>query len=289
MDRPLGIQLYTLGDDIRADVPAALRAVAEIGFREVELPHLYGQSATMLRGALDSCGLRCPSIHVQAQPIRPGEASLQEIGAVIADAHALGADYVAVPIFPMPARTTRAPNEPIHDWLGRIAGGMSADDWRRIADMLNERGALLARENIRLGYHNHNLEFVRVGETTALDLLFANTDPALVGFQIDTGWVAAAGADPAALITRYHGRVQSLHLKDIAETQANTALTMNPADVGAGRIEWARVLSAAKAAGVEHYFIEQEPPFTRPRLDSVRSGFQYIQGALRELGAARRG
>ena len=238
---------------------------------------------------MDACGLRCPSVHVMAQPMGMAEPSLQDIEAVAANAHALGARYVTTPIFPMPARTTRMPDEPIPDWLGRMSAAMTIDDWRRIADMLNEKAALLAREDLRLCYHNHNLEFVRVGEATALELLFANTDPALVGFQIDTGWVAAAGADPAALITRYHDRIRMLHLKDIAETQANTALTMNPADVGAGRIDWARVLNAAKAAGVEHYFIEQEPPFTRPRLDSVRSGFQYIQNALREVSAAARG
>ncbi len=148
---------------------------------------------------------------------------------------------------------------------------------------MNEKGALLAREGLRIFYHNHNLEFLAVGEGTALDLLIARTDSALVDFQLDVGWVAAAGIDPAVFITQYGPRISSLHAKDLTETPANTALVLHPADVGAGRQDWNAILRAAKAAGVRHYFIEQEPPFAHPRIDAARAGFNFIKAKFQEL------
>src|SRR3546814_10532471 len=101
---------------------------------------------------------------------------------------------------------------------------MTADDWKRYAETLNKTAAALKPHGLRIAHHNHNLEFNPVGDTTGFDLIVEHTDPALVAFEIDTGWVAAAGHDPIATLKRYPGRFRLIHMKDIAsETVPNYA------------------------------------------------------------------
>ena len=108
-------------------------------------------------------------------------------------------------------------------------------------------------------------------------LLLRETDPELVYFEMDVGWVAAAGVDPVQLLKAHSGRFRLMHIKDIKpETRPNTALEMDPTEVGTGAIPWTRVLPEALTAGVHSFYVEQEPPFALPRLDSVRKSFQYL-------------
>jgi sugar phosphate isomerase/epimerase len=120
-----------------------------------------------------------------------------------------------------------------------------------------------------------------VGATTGLEILLAETDPKLVTFEMDVGWVAAAGHDPVALLAKHKGRFTLMHLKDIKpSTAANFALKMDPADVGSGKLDWKRLLSAAYAEGVRNFYLEQEPPFTRPRIEAAKIGFDYLNSVV---------
>ena len=101
---------------------------------------------------------------------------------------------------------------------------MTADDWKAYGDKLNRVGATLKAEGLRIAHHNHNLEFVKVGDTTGFDLIVTHTDPALVWFEIDVGWVAAAGHDPVALLRRYPGRFRMMHMKDIKPATVPTSV-----------------------------------------------------------------
>lgn len=277
--QPIGLQLYTLGDTIASDLPGALRRVAEIGYKEVEIPNLYGKSGAEWRQMLDAAGLACPSVHVQVAPIAPGMLSMADMPSVIREARALGVAYVTAPIFPFSMADVRA-GESVSDMMGRIARSRTADDWSRLAATLNEKAAILARENLQLAYHNHNMDFVPVGNGVALDILFAETDPALVKFEVDVGWVKAAGVDPADFINRHRNRIRLLHVKDLHDTPVNNAVILNPADVSTGIMDWTRVLAAAKAAHVQHYFVEQEPPYVHPRIEAARVAFEFLRTAL---------
>ena len=120
-----------------------------------------------------------------------------------------------------------------------------------------------------------------MGDTTGWDILASRTDPALVFFEVDTGWVSAAGLDPAPFLRRHRGRVRWLHVKDVRPTtQANFALAMDPTEVGSGRIDWKRVLPAAAAAGVRHFYVEQEPPFTIPRIDAAAKSYGFLRALV---------
>jgi sugar phosphate isomerase/epimerase len=154
---------------------------------------------------------------------------------------------------------------------------MTEDDWKRIADLLNRLGERLRAAGVQFFYHNHNAEFRPIGKTTPLDILMRNTNPRLVCFELDVGWVAAAGLDPIAVIRKYPGRFRLMHVKDIdAGTKANFAFQMVPATVGAGTIDWPRLIPAARAAGITEFFVEQEPPFPGPRIDAAAASARYL-------------
>jgi sugar phosphate isomerase/epimerase len=287
-ERPLGLQLYTLGDEVAKDLTGTLQAVAAIGYREVELPSFYGRPAKELRAALDSAGLACPSVHVPASPFAPGMISLADDPAKLAaEVHALGARYVVMPLFLLAESALHAP-KPGEGFLATLtaaATAMTADEWKRTAAFLNEKGREMKRLGLQLAYHNHNPEFLPLPDgANGFELLVKNTDPKLVAFELDVGWVAAGGADPVKVLSSHPGRIQLLHLKDLKTTTAHIPFKMNPSDVGAGIIDWPRLLHAARTAKIDHYFVEQEPPFERPRIESSRIAFQYLQGALRKIG-----
>lgn len=278
-DLPIGLQLYTLGEAPYHDLDGTLQAVAKIGYRTVEGVGFMKRTATELRAALDRAGLSCPSTHVPLQADGSGGPSLAgDLGPLAADMHRLGVEYVIVPIFAVPRRFGVArKGEDGLAFLSRAGKEMAADDWRRLAAQLNDKGAALKREGLKLGYHNHNVEFTRHGSKTALDLLLGNTEPGLVWFEMDVGWVAAGGADPIPLLRAHPHRFRLMHVKDLKpSTVPNSAFRMDPAVVGSGSLDWRAILPVGYEAGVRYYYVEQEPPFAEPRLEAARADYDYL-------------
>ncbi len=275
---PLGLQLYTLGEAPYRDLEGTLEAVASIGYRTVETVGLMNRTAAALRGALERSGLSCPSVHVPIAPGGPWPNLSGDVGALAADMHRIGAEYVVVPILPVPPGSPGPrPGEGSAEFLGGLARRMTRDDWLRTAQLLDRKGAALKRAGLKLAYHNHNIEFVRLGSKTGFDLLIENTDPGSVCFEMDVGWVAAAGVDPIPLLRAHRDRFRLMHVKDLqATTPPNYALRMNPADVGSGSLNWQRILPIAYEVGVRQYFVEQEPPFRVPRLVAARADYEFL-------------
>jgi sugar phosphate isomerase/epimerase len=277
---PIGIQLYTLGPDAAKDLDGTLAAVSKIGFRSVELAGLVGRSAKEMRAALDRAGLVCTSAHIQA---RGGEGSFEgDLGKLADDLGALGVKTAVMPSPYVPDRLVQAAKGATGaDYFRKLMGGMTADEFKMNADYLNRKAAGLKRSGIRVGYHNHNFEFAPLGQTSGYEILLNNTDPALVTFEMDVGWVAAAGVDPLSLLRRHKGRFSLMHVKDIkADTTANYDLRMDPAEIGSGKLDWKRLLPAVYAEGVRGFYLEQEPPFTRPRIEAAKIGHDYLAGVV---------
>ena len=278
---PVGLQLYTVGDDLKQDFRGTLAAVAKIGYGTVELAGLADHSVAEWRQALDATHLKCPSIHVP--PHSKTSVNLDDIGALAEAAHALNITTVVCPILNFPERfsLTPKPGESSGKTAARLAASMTADDWKSNADYLNARGAALKPHGLRFAYHNHNVELAPVGASTGLALLIEDTDPALVTFEMDAGWVVAAGADPAALLTAYPGRFSAMHVKDVkASTRANFAFELDPCEVGQGIIDWKMLLPKAYRANVRQFYVEQEPPFSKSRLESVALSFDYLNALV---------
>jgi sugar phosphate isomerase/epimerase len=276
-----GIAIYMLGDAFDQDPAGTMRQVAALGYSEVELPHFYNRTPAALAEAIRGAGLACPSIHIPLDPMYPGTPSLGDPEKVISAARTLGATYVVAPLFSIPPRLARAPapGETGPQMVASIGRAMTADDWRQVAVRLNAAASTLADAGLRLAYHNHNVEFQKLDDgRTAFDLLLAETDPSKVALELDLGWVAAAGLDPVEMINRCKGRVRLVHVRDLHATASNTMLNMNYADVGGGTLDWPSILPAAVDAGVEHFYVEQDPPFPQSPLASAANAMRFLRG-----------
>ncbi|MEJ0099238.1 MAG: sugar phosphate isomerase/epimerase [Pseudomonadota bacterium] len=276
---PIGLQLCTVGDEAKRDIDGTLARIAKIGYRTIELAGYHGQTPAKLRAAATRNNVKFTSIHVNAVA-KPGEPGLdQDLARLAADLHELGVTDVVMPMFPFPERFgTQRKDESFPAYVQRVGSGLTRDDWQRTAELLNDRGGKLRGTGLRFGYHNHNPEFAPLGDTNGLELLLANTSPDDVVFELDVGWAAAGGVDPAALLSRHPRRFQLMHVKDIrASTKTNYALQQDPAEVGAGKLNWEGLLPAAFKAGVRKFYVEQEPPFTTDRFTAIDSSFRYLR------------
>ena len=249
----LAVQLYTLRAKLAEDVPGTLDALAEAGAEEVELAGLYDRTAGDMRALLDAAGLKAASTHARLERLQP------EPEAVLEEARTLGVETVIVPWVPTPESDSAA-----DEVVGRIV----------------EAGAAVKDAGLRFGYHTHGYEMVPSPDGTLFDTLAKALDPKLVHFQVDVFHTYHGGADPVALMTKYTGRVRSLHLKDIKkgyprETGKGTATPDADVPVGTGQIDWPAVLRAAMKAGATEYYVEDES--TDP-LTHIPQSLAYLQG-----------
>jgi sugar phosphate isomerase/epimerase len=224
---PLGLQLYTVREPARTDLALTLRRIAAIGFKEVELEAYYGHTPADFRSILDANGLVAPSGHFTIEQIET------EPKTTFDGAHAVGHQWLTLRELPRGKRQTR-------------------DDWQRLAKRFNTTGAAVRSSGFHLAFHNHNDIFRPVDGSTPFEILIAETDPALVSFELDTYWATSGGADPVALLQRYAPRIPMIHIKDGRPPFTEPS----QADVGAGVMNYAPILAAAR--GDQHRFVESD-------------------------------
>ena len=127
------------------------------------------------------------------------------------------------------------------------------DDYRRVAHELNRSGGLARARGLQVGYHNHDFELASIDGLRPYDVLIAETDPALVCFEMDFYWTTRGGADPLTYFARHPGRFHLCHIKDMDRRGRMV-------DVGAGRIDFRSILRARDAAGLRHFYVEHDDP-----------------------------
>lgn len=275
-----GVQLYMFDPDLNRDFDGALASIAATGVRSVELASLHRRSATEFRAALDKAGLVCRSAHVAASSTVPGASGLNfdDLDKLVDQLNILGSRNAVLPLFQFPKDPIWGPPISFMSLMKPGGAPITADRYERMADFLNEKGAVLKKHGIRIGYHNHNGELAPLGNKTGLQILLERTDPSIVDFELDAGWLAAGGHDTAAWLERYRGRFTQMHVKDIAAgTQINYHMQQKPTEVGSGIMNWPAILKAARSAGVRNFFVEQEPPFTGARIDSLKKSLSYLR------------
>jgi sugar phosphate isomerase/epimerase len=255
---PIGLQPYTVRNDLKDDFPGTLRKIVAMGYQEIEVSGgeeygvFYGHKPAELRKILDDAGLRVPSCHFGAPKDDAGWDQYIE------DAHALGLQYML--------STTRA------EWK------TSLDGWKRTAEFFNRLAAKSRAAGIQFSYHNHNFEYKTYDGVTGYDELLRSSDKDLVKMEMDCFWTTFAGKDPVAYLTQYPGRFPQLHIKDLKPGYAPTTghFDGNPfTEVGSGVIDWKRIFAAAKG-GVKHYYVEQDM-WDRPSLESARISVDYLK------------
>jgi sugar phosphate isomerase/epimerase len=191
---PIGLQLYSIRKDCEKDLSGSLQAVKGFGYEAVEFAGYYGQTATEMRKLLDDNGLKCCGTHTGLDTLE-GDA----LAKTIEYNETIGNRLLIVPGIPEERRKT-------------------ADDWKKLAALFDSIADKAAPAGMRVGYHNHNVEFVAMGGSTPWDLFFGGTKKGVVQ-QIDTGNCIEGGGDPIALINRYPGRTASIHLKEFSKTK----------------------------------------------------------------------
>jgi sugar phosphate isomerase/epimerase len=251
----IGVQLYTVRTVLPEKPAETLRAIEAIGYREVEATQA---GLDKIWPALQATKLKPVSVHIDSKIVTQG--SNEELSRAIDDFKKRGFSYVVFPYLPPAER-----------------GGL--DVIKKVAAKLNAAGEKCRAAGLHFAYHNHAFEFEPMGGKMPFDVFLEDTDPKLVGLEMDVFWVSVAGHDPAELLAKLKGRVPLVHLKDKA---ADTPVRFNESvprttfkEVGNGTLDWPKVLRAADAAGVQHYFVEQDQTPGDP-IESLRQSFAFI-------------
>jgi sugar phosphate isomerase/epimerase len=233
-----GVVSYTYRNYLEKDVPGTLDMIKKAGFTDIEFSNLFGKTAAELRTLIDARGIKCSSFGVSYDDF------INKTAEVAQNAKALGAQYVRVAGIP-------------HKGAFTLAEAQKAiEGFNRVGKILKEQYGL------SFIYHNHGFEFQPYQDGTLYDYIVKQTDLRYVSFELDILWAFFPGQDPAALLNKYGDRYKALHLKDLKKgIQGNfSGGTSQDNDValGTGQIDIRSVIIAAKKAGIEHYYIEDE-------------------------------
>lgn len=243
---PVGLQLYSLREQFSKDVPRTLDEVKAFGIKYVELAGTYNVPAEKFKEELNARDIQAISGHFGYERYR------DDPEGVAREAEALGLKYAGCAWVPH--------QDPFDE-----------KTCRETAAVFNRAGAVMAKHGLRFFYHVHGYEFQPHGQGTLLDLLFQETDPKLVAYQMDIFWIVFPGQDPVKLLQKYGSRWELMHLKDMRKGTPTGALTghtdvKNDATLGTGLMDIPAILSAAKKAGVRWYFIEDESPWSEQQI-----------------------
>lgn len=237
---PVGLQLYSLRNQISKDVPGTLTMARKFGFNLVELAGTYGETPRQFHKMLNNHELRAVSGHF------PYERFKDDIDGVVQDSKALGLKYAGCAWIP-------------HD------GGFDVKKCQEAIAVFNRAGEVLASHGIKFFYHQHGYEFAPWGQGTLLDMMMEQTNPQYVCFEMDIFWVVFPGQDPVRLLEKYGRRWELMHLKDMRKGLQTGSLSgstdvSNDVAIGAGQMNIPAILQAAKKNKIKYYFIEDESP-----------------------------
>lgn len=227
----IGLELYSVRDELKKDPKGTLQAVGKMGYECVEFYAPYfdwnADYAKEVRKQLDDLGVRCYSTHNDMKSFKS-----DGIGHAIELNKILGTHYVVL----------SSPNREM----------TKIDDYKQLADTLNRANKTLELQGLHAGYHNHDAEWHAIGGQVPMQVLASNTDRSIM-LQLDVGTCVAAGADPVAWVNSQPKRIRSMHLKDWSPDKGYQVL------FGEGVVPWKKLFAAAESkGGAEYYLIEQE-------------------------------
>lgn len=251
---PVGLELYSVRDDLKKDPQGTVRAVAKMGYQDVEFfaPYMAWSpdEAKQMRTVLDDAGIHCWSTHNGLDSFGDKLPQAIELNQI------LGSHYVV---------------------LAHPGELKTLDDYKRIADRLNEATGKLRPAGLKAGYHNHQAEFTPIDGKRPMEVIAADTDKSVM-LQFDVGTCVEAGSDPVAWVDSNPGRIKSMHLKDWSHLAGRGYKVL----FNEGDVPWKKLFAAAESTGgVEFYLIEQEGS-DYPELETV----QRCLDAYRKLRAA---
>jgi sugar phosphate isomerase/epimerase len=250
---PIGLQLYSVRSLLPIDFDGTLAKVRADGYTVVEAAGYYDHTAADFRKAMDKAGLRCVSTHHTLSQLETQFAQWIEY------AQTLGLEYI---VCSSSGGMHRDPT---------AKGPATLDDWRWIAGEFNHIGARVKAAGMTFGVHNHKPEFAVIDGVLVYDELLRLTDPNLVVFEMDAGWVYASGHDPLDYLRKTPERFPLMHVKDmIRGADGKVQMTV----LGKGGMDYGPILSAA--TGLKYYFVEQEQ-FDMEPIEELRLDADYMR------------
>ena len=243
--KAIGLQLYTVRNQMEKDFEDTLAKVASTGYKEVEFAGYFNRTPQQVKTVLSANGLTAPSAHVSLKALSDNWQKTIETAAAIGHRYLICAYLV--------------PEE-----------RKSLDDYKRHADTFNRAGEACKKAGIQFGYHNHDFEFPALDGSVPFDLLLEKTDAKLVKIELDLYWTVKAKQDPLKYFASHPGRFPLLHVKDMDNTPKQFFT-----EVGRGVIDFKPIFAQSGKAGVKHYFVEQDQCPGSP-LDSIKVSFDYL-------------
>lgn len=272
--KEFGIQLWTVKEDMAKDVKATLKAVSDYGYSFVEsfspkgAEIFWGMKPKDFKTYLDSINLKILSSH--CDPAFTMDIKTEKVfRQLVDDAASIGMKYL------------------INPFLGELK---TQDDWKKAIEGFNRQGEICSKAGLRFAYHNHHFEFKKFADgSTPQQMMLEGTDPKLVDFELDLYWVVKAGENPEEWLKKYSNRFKLCHIKDhnTDEKQKEIETKEKPTDdfwpvgascnLGTGKIDFATILSTARANGMEYYIVEQERFDAGTRLQSIKADADYMK------------
>jgi len=255
----IGIQLYTVRDDMDADALGTLKTIADIGFDHIESAgynegKFYGMAPKAFKKAISDLGLQMYTGHTRTGVTEPDNTRTmsQNWEAVCADAAAVDQQYL------------------ICGWLDPKER-KTIDDYKRTAELFNKCGEVSNKYGIKTGFHNHDFEFVELDGQLPYDLLLEETDTDKVCYELDHYWTRKAGVDGAAYMKAHNGRFPLWHIKDM-ENSDEQFFT----EVGSGVINWKDIFKSKNDSGMQYFFVEQDTCRNYKPLRSAEIGHDFL-------------
>lgn len=256
----IGLQLYTVRQEMESDLVKTLNQVKSIGFSHVEGASyanrkFYGLSRQDFLNILEDSGLKMYSNHISfgSPDHKDSYDMLHNWEQVCEDAAFVGQKMIVCPILPKSQRA-------------------SIDTFKQAAGVLNRCGETAQAHGLKMCYHNHAFEFEPMDGNLPFDILAQETDPSFVHFELDIYWTHKAGMDTTKLIETYAGRFPLFHIKDMADTPDKPFT-----EVGTGVIDWKQIFKLSQKAGLEYFYVEQDDMIKYAPFESVKISFDHLK------------
>lgn len=267
---PIGIQLYSVRDAMEKDFAGTIKAIAEMGYDQVEFAGIFNHTAEEVKAICAEVGVTPISAHVGMNIILP------DIAGVVKTYAEIGCKYMVIP------------------WADAkvLPGGA---EYAQFLENIKKIAAELRKYGMKLCYHNHDFEFQKIDGKNKLDILYADTDPADLQTQIDTCWANVGGENPAEFVKKYTGRAPLVHIKDFVGEKSNNMyglidggktdevkeepkVPFELRPVGYGVQDVAAIIAAAEAAGAESVIVEQDQPsMDKTPMECAKMSIDYIR------------
>ena len=245
---PFGIQLWTIKDIISEDPKAALTYLSSIGYKQIESfegPQgiFWGMSPKEFKMLMDDLGMKIISAH--CDPTKNLDEKAHQ-------AASIGMDYLICPY---------------------VGPRKTADEFKKIAEDLNNSATICQKAGIRFGYHNHDYSFLEVDGQTPMDIFMKGTDPKNFDFELDMYWAEYAGVDPLKYFMKHSSRIRLAHIKDLWQKDSKR----ESCNLGEGIINYKDILPEARKHGLKYCIVEQEAFTKSPVKDAVKIDADFMK------------